>query len=150
MKNIDFLRSLIANPPEDGTCVEWPKGRHGRGYGRVWTGSREFAHRVAYKLAVGPIPEGMEILHKCDNPPCVRPDHLMLGTHDDNMKDAAAKGRTLHGERHKDAKLNCAQVQEIRRLYREGASQRKLGSSFGIDKSVVSRLVTRKTWKHVA
>lgn len=129
--------------------MEWPKGRHGRGYGKVWTGIREFVHRVSYRLAVGPIPDGMEVLHKCDNPPCFRPDHLFTGTHMDNMKDASVKGRLPHGEKHRDAKVTRDQVVEIRRLYRDGTSQRKLATRFGIDKSVVSRLVTRKTWKCV-
>jgi hypothetical protein len=78
MKNLDLLKHLLLSIPDDDSCMEWHRGRHNRGYGKVWTGKRESVHRVAYKLAVGPIPDGFEVLHKCDNPPCFRPSHLIL------------------------------------------------------------------------
>lgn len=81
-------------------CWEWTGGRNPSGYGRVQLGSNWYlAHRVAWVLANGSIPEGMFICHHCDNPPCVRPDHLFVGTAKDNSHDMAAKGRGCSGEK---------------------------------------------------
>ena len=84
-------------------CWEWAGGRdNDEGYGRIREGRGGspflLTHRVAWELTQGPIPDGLMVLHKCDNPPCVRPDHLFLGTNTDNMRDASAKGRMQHGE----------------------------------------------------
>lgn len=71
-------------------CIEWPGKRHRNGYGQL---GRKTAHRVAYECAHGPIPDGLHVLHRCDNPPCINPEHLFLGTHHDNMIDSMLKGR---------------------------------------------------------
>lgn len=76
------------------TCWEWIGAIAGRRYGCFWDGRRlVYAHRVAYEIAYGPIPDGLDVLHHCDNPRCVRHDHLFLGTHQDNMDDMMIKGR---------------------------------------------------------
>lgn len=82
-------------------CWEWAGGRNqGTGYGFFSVRSRTIgAHRAAWEVANGPIPAGIDVLHRCDNPPCVRPDHLFLGTHRDNMRDMRAKGRWSNGDR---------------------------------------------------
>lgn len=86
-------------------CVEWEGARHPQGYGRTWVdGKSRRAHRVAWEETNGPIPEGMWVLHKCDNPPCVNIDHLFLGTAKDNAQDTVQKGR--HSEQ---AKTCCPQ-----------------------------------------
>jgi hypothetical protein len=80
----------------DMPCIEWKHIVHPDGYARVREyrrGPRRMAHRVIWEEVFGPIPDGMLVLHRCDNPPCINPAHLFLGTHTDNMRDRAAKGR---------------------------------------------------------
>jgi hypothetical protein len=84
-------------------CWTWVGTRTGRGYGTFRANDprrQEPAHRLSWEFVNGPIPDGLSVLHHCDNPPCVRPDHLFLGTRGDNNRDAAAKGRTARGDRH--------------------------------------------------
>lgn len=138
---------------KSGDCWLWQASRKGKGYGCFRVNKQSIgAHRVSYELTHGPIPDGMYVLHKCDTPLCVRPDHLFLGTHADNMADRNAKHRqarpqgTLCGM----AKLTEAQVLEIRRLHDEcGVSQVQLGKRFGVDRTNVLAIVRRKTWTHL-
>jgi hypothetical protein len=91
----------------------------------------------------------MEVCHSCDNRPCVNPEHLFLGTHQDNMTDASKKGRTHPGEQTKGAKLNDEAVRQIREAYRNGALQRELAEEYGVASSAISMIVNHNTWKHV-
>lgn len=137
-------------------CWEWQGSRYPNGYGQFGAGGTHTgAHRASWELAHGPIPEGLFVLHHCDNPPCVNPAHLFLGTQTDNLRDAARKGRLTGGgplgERHGRAKLTEAAVLEIRRRYREaGETQAELGSAFGVVQTNVGRIVRGETWVHVA
>ena len=133
-------------------CWEWqgPRNHHGYGELRSRRTGRERAHRVVYEQVYGPIPEGQLVLHKCDNPPCVRPDHLFLGTQADNMRDMTVKGRraptpkNVYGRR----KLNQEEVGAIRTLYRtRSATQRELADAFGISQSQVSNIVRGWQWR---
>jgi hypothetical protein len=134
-------------------CWEWQASLWVTGYGKfLLNGHEMLSHRIAYELSIGPIPEGMHVLHHCDNPPCVNPSHLFLGTQVDNMHDMFSKNRQNHayGEAIGAAKLTEVSVIEIRYLYATGGhSQRELGTIFGIDHSVISDIVTRKTWTHI-
>lgn len=98
------------------------------------------AHRFAWTLANGPIPPGAHVLHRCDNPICVNPDHLFLGDQDANMKDAAAKGR-LHAPRPNRRKLTDADVAEILRLSQSGVKGVALAERFGVTKACISQLI---------
>ena len=85
----------------DSPCKEWPKVRNEKGYGREWDSESsrlDYAHRLAWKRKHGPIPKGICVLHKCDNPPCYNDEHLFLGTKKDNQRDMSRKGRSLKRE----------------------------------------------------
>jgi hypothetical protein len=109
------------------------------------------AHRAAWNIYCGAIPPGLHVLHKCDNPPCVNPDHLFLGTHQDNMRDMTNKGRAVgpKGEQCHLARMTEEQVREIRRLKEAGYTAWALAGIFGVDRTQIWKIVRRKTWKHV-
>lgn len=122
-----------------GPCVEWCWATT-RGYGRVWRdGELYYVHREAWRLAVGAIPDGLDVLHRCDNPPCYRPKHLFIGTRGDNNRDTAQKGR--HGM----AKLTPGLVREIRT---SSESSYVLAARLGVNATTVQR-ARRGAWSHV-
>lgn len=114
-------------------------------------GKRIYVHRLAYETWVGPIPEGHVIRHKCDNPPCINPEHLETGTQGDNVRDRDDRGRANHarGEAVHKAKLTEAQVIEIRKRRSQGEYITALGREYGVSASTVSAIYRRLTWKHI-
>jgi hypothetical protein len=124
-------------------CWEWQAARTTAGYGEYRS---TYAHRHAYELAVGPIPRGLFVLHHCDNPPCVRPDHLWLGTNADNMRDMVAKGRGLRGSAQPMAKLTEPDIPEIRRLAASGMSRTEIGRRYGVTYTAISHVLAGRTW----
>jgi len=136
-------------------CWEWTAASQPKGYGRFKVNGRLVgAHRFSYELHYGPIPEGLWVLHRCDNPKCVNPEHLFLGTRSDNMFDCARKDRlAVHnaplGERHPRAKLMNKDILDIRQSYREGCIQKELALGYGVSRQLISQVVTRRIWKHV-
>ena len=126
------------------TCWLWRGNQKGFGYGSGPRG--EYAHRWAYRRFVGPIPRGLFVLHHCDTPLCVNYAHLFLGTQDDNLKDAAAKGRIKRGGDHYNAKLTEADVRSIRSLRGSGAPATQLCQRYNISFQTVWRILNRKTW----
>lgn len=131
--------------PDLGACWVWTACRFKRsGYGCIGVKPRlRSAHRVCWELVFGPIPFGMLVCHRCDNPACVRPEHLFLGTHTDNVRDMVAKGRRVDnaGELHPSAKLSNAQVAALCAEYATGATQRDLAARYGVTQPTVSKLV---------
>lgn len=134
-------------------CWEWrahrlKRTRHQLDYGRMKAGGGlRLAHRVSWELHFGPIPPGMCVLHRCDNPGCVRPDHLLLGTIADNNADKANKGRSRSGKQ----KLTEGQVRAIRDRYAAGgASHASLALEHGVSKAAVSALLAGRSWRNVA
>lgn len=123
------------------------------GYTRITTddGRVLYAHEFAWEIANGcRVSEGLEILHSCDNPPCINPDHLSADTHLANMLDAANKGRMAHGERSGAHLLTDLQVLEIRRLRQEaGMKYRDLSARFGVSVTAIAHIVCRRTWRHL-
>lgn len=128
-------------------CIIWPRYKDKRGYGYTWhKGKTAYAHRVAYEEAFGPIPEGMCVLHKCDNPSCVNIDHLFLGTNDDNVKDRNKKQRQAFGIKNGRTKLTEHSVMKIRS---SSDTQEVLAEQYGISPSHVFRIKNRKVWKYL-
>jgi hypothetical protein len=133
-------------------CWEWKEARL-NGYGAFYLDEETImAHRFSWSLANGPIEPGLLVCHKCDNPPCVRPDHLFLGTHKKNMEDMVSKGRRNHvvGEQNPRAKLTKDDVYKIRELHKTGKyNYLELGSLFNTDNTNIYCIVNRKTWRHL-
>jgi hypothetical protein len=162
----DRFQEKFERGPE---CWEWTASQHPFGYGLINAGGRSsplLAHRVSWTLNFGEIPDGMHVLHRCDNPPCVRPDHLFLGDHAANMSDMTKKGRNngcwtpdrsvtpeerARGGRVGTAKLTPDLVRELRMLYASGGhTMAELGDRFGIRPCTAFQIISRKTWKHVS
>jgi hypothetical protein len=150
-------------PPKPNTPADfWPKvdtsgecwlwtGTLVSGYGTFWMAGRQFyAHRIAWELTYGPIPNGLWVLHNCpdgDNRRCCNPAHLFLGTHTDNMRDMVGKGRHRAGR----AKVTPAQVREMRDRYAAGGVfLRELAAEYGISTSQVFTIVRRQEWRGVS
>ena len=134
-------------------CWVWTAGKNSDGYGTLRARGRvERAHRASMLLEHGHLPE-LCVLHSCDNPACVRPDHLSEGTHSENIKAAYDRGRkhppTFLGERHPQAKLTASDVREIRRRCKEGETRAALAAAYGMGLSQVSRIVRRESWSHI-
>ncbi len=148
----DPMQRLMGALAFDETDCWYFRGSHtDLGYGVMHAVGEKRAHRVAWVLFHGPIPAGMHVLHRCDVRCCVNPDHLFLGTHGDNMRDMAAKGRlvtpALCGAKNPTSKLNPSAVQEIRHRYTQGGvSQAALAAQYGVATMTVNRVINQKTW----
>lgn len=146
-----FWQKVDIREPDQ--CWEWKATKNQSGYGSICVdGKMKRAHRVSYELHHGPIPEGMLVLHSCDNPSCVNPAHLHLGTHQDNMREKMNRRRCHNTacEAHGQAKLTSDQVQQIRTRYAAGGvTQKQLAEEFGVARSQIWRVVRMKGWLHV-
>jgi hypothetical protein len=151
------MADVDSNPSD---CWEWNASRDTDGYGvKVICGKRYRASRLAYAWSnwdgtgdwKGAIPQGMMVLHECDNPPCCNPDHLFLGTQTDNMRDMVNKGRrpSTVGENHPRAKLTDEQAREIRGVPRTYGSEARLAAQYGVSRYCISKIRRNKTWKYV-
>jgi hypothetical protein len=127
-------------------CWEWRAARHGFGYGVLRIDGKNFlAHRIAYQLANGPIPTGLVIRHRCDNPSCVNPGHLVAGTHADNMQDAVDRGRFPRGEQ-RSKKLRTVDAQHI---LASTESADALATQYGISPDYVRMIKRGIRWGHL-
>ena len=134
---------------EDGDCWNWVASKDRHGYGMLWFDGRlQVSSRVAYQLYVGKIPSGLCILHHCDNPACVNPDHLFLGTQADNVQDCENKGRGVHpvGEKHARSKLTSAQVVTIREKREAGDSCAALAREYKVSPAAIYMIEHRINW----
>lgn len=136
-----------------GRCWIWTTRKDKNGYGDFWiSGKNQKAHRVSYQFSTGKSPVGMCVCHKCDNPSCVRPSHLFLGTVADNNADMLAKDKYRRGESHGRAKLTTSQVIEMIQRYiprsrKHGA--KAMAKEFGVYELTVVYAIKGVTWKHV-
>lgn len=156
-----FLERCSAVKTERG-CIEWKGDISDKSYGRFLLAGRVYlAHRTSYWLFMGEDPSDYDVLHECDNPPCVNWEHLHLGTFHQNIREAVLRGRFASGARHGtkthpesyrglNAKLTKASVQEIRRLWKTGDwSQRELGLKFGVATPTAQAVIERRSWAYV-
>ncbi len=139
------------------TCWIWLGSFFPDGYGQFYVRKDEGnprtrnrpAHIVAWELTNGPVPDGKIILHDCDNPPCVRPDHLICGTQADNVRDAADKDRIAHGSRNGNSRLDEHKVKKIRELHAAGLNTVDLERKFKVARTTISSIVRGKIWARV-
>lgn len=149
---VDFVERFwsYVNVSSPSSCWEWT-GHKSHGYGMLAVNRKKYAaHRVSYEMANGLILDNLQVCHHCDNPSCVNPDHLFLGTNSDNVADCISKGRQTRGSSHPVAKLTEQQVLDIRTKYASGLFlQREIAAEYGITQDNVSYIIHRKTWKHI-
>jgi hypothetical protein len=140
---------------EEDECWEWTAYRNAWNYGTFGCDDARgaptmaLAHRVSYELHKGPIPEGLVIRHKCDNPPYVNPNHLELGTGKDNTRDSVNRKRFAIGERHPHAKLTDDKVREIKKLLAGGVSGLSIAKQFSVSGRSISDIKLNRSWKHL-
>lgn len=152
----DYADRFWAKVEKTDTCWWWrgatrakPNGKPG--YGAVlWGGKKYSTHRISYEMAYGPIPVGLCVCHRCDNPLCVRPDHFFLGTHRENAEDRTRKGRQARGDTNGYAKLTSANVVQMRAMYARGdGTMREIGARFGVDRATAHQAIVGDRWKDV-
>lgn len=143
------LKEILSRTEKVGDCLLWTGSRRKTGYGQISIkGKTQRTHRVVFELAFGKIPPSMCVCHRCDNPPCINPNHLFLDTHAGNMLDCKKKGRRPSGNMAPTAKLNSAQVQQIRRDYVPWVvSLRFLAKKYGVDQRTIRAILCGVTWK---
>jgi HNH endonuclease len=150
-----FWAKVAKGGPQD--CWTWTGCHDGYGYGHIRIeGHAVYAHRLSYELHHGPLPDGLYVCHNCptgDNPSCVNPAHLFLGTAKDNTQDMLSKGRQRYvsrpGEANPYAKLTDEIVLDIRRRITTGETKAALAREYGVSHVTISRIINRKTWKHL-
>lgn len=140
-------------PTTDTGCILWmgtiSEGRYGVIHAGGKDSPRIYAHRLAYEIANGPIPDGMSIMHSCDNPRCINAEHLSPGTITDNMTDKIHKNRQAKGEVVASSKLTVAAVREIRERHAGGDAATHLARDYGVSIRCIGKITKRDTWRHV-
>lgn len=149
-RTAEFFKSLNKTD----SCWNWRSSAYWDGYGMFSVnGKQRRAHRVSWEIHNSKIPEGLFVLHRCDNRKCVRPSHLFLGTKKDNSLDMVSKGRhrhqVFHGERHPNAKLSDSVIREIRAIANTFLTQKQIGEIYGVSDVLVGLIIRRKAWAHV-
>lgn len=147
----DMKAKLIGKIKKINGCWEWQGSRNKKGYGHLsYKRKVELAHRISWLMFKGKIPNDMKVCHKCDNPPCINPSHLFLGSQKENVKDMFQKKRKIHeGINHPGAKLTNENIKEIRKLLREGKTQQYIADKYNISNGHVGSIKHRRTWKEI-
>ena len=136
--------------PDSSGCILWTKSVTHKGHGRLHIGGRQTtAHREAYRVAYGPIPEGMCVCHTCDVPRCINIEHLFLGTQVDNLADMVSKGRHAYGTKNGKSKLDADRVIEMRKQRANGAAYSSIAAWAGVSCATAYSAGNGKTWAHI-
>ncbi len=166
----ELIRSFETKFVKTDTCWEWTSKKTPAGYGyfymgKAWPGGTKGcnASTASYALHKGEITKGMFVCHTCDNPACVNPDHLFLGTCKDNVRDMMQKNRHSHGERHSAilkvtapkgerhcrAKFTNESIQKVFELRSKGITYKEIATIYGVDFTCIYKIIKRKRWKHI-
>ena len=138
------------NSMTDNGCWEWMGTKLRGGYGGLSVRGKTWqAHRFSYVVFIGEIPDGMLVCHACDNPSCVNPNHLFLGTHKTNAEDRVKKKRSSVGESFPKSKLKEQEILEIRRYASLGVTRRTLAKMFRVGSTCITYVVNKRTWRHI-
>lgn len=138
LSNSDEKNKFMSRVEISDTCWIWMASKNSDGYGNVWAkGKCLKAHRLSYQLFKGDIPIGKEICHSCDNPSCVNPDHLWVGTHKENMNDMVNKKRTLYGEQRKNNKIPVSLRPKLAERYKSGETMLALAKEYKCHASAI-------------
>lgn len=151
-KSKDIVERFFERVEKSENCWIWLGARKDSGYGNFHLGNLKYrrAHKFSWEMHFGKVPDGLLVLHKCDNPICVKPNHLFLGNQKENMADAKKKGRNAFGVKNGRSKLTDEIVKEIRKEYAFGrASSRNLGQKYSVGKSTILQIIRGNTWKHI-
>lgn len=146
----DRFWQRMDKPTGDDGCWIWQGSHRGKYGSAFYQGKRMGAHQLSYILTNGPIPDGLEVCHSCDNPLCCNPSHLWIGTHFQNMHDCIQKGRfnagKVIGTDQHSCKLDDTKVREIRVLLDAGVSQRKIARQYHVTQPLVAQIKKRQIW----
>jgi hypothetical protein len=151
---LPYRLDFLSEPEMNTGCRLWWGHSNHAGYGILHYGGRSnLAHRMRWTASFGEIPPGLFVCHKCDTPACINPAHLFIGTHQDNVNDRTAKGRSSGdlrlGVLRNNTKINSETVRYIRTQAAIGRSQRAIGEEVGLFQTTVSEIVRRKIWGHI-
>jgi len=151
----DFKKRFWSKVDKTESCWEWTGAKSTDGYGYMWILRQKLSiktHRLSYIYEYGLVEKELCVCHRCDNPKCVRPDHLWQGTTAENNFDRIAKGRTAShvGEKNPSAKLKKEDIMEIKELRKTGLSQQKIANIFHVSQVRISMILLGKTWKHLS
>ncbi len=150
----DFTTTLQRKMEEEprNWLLGWVAGTSQDGYGRIYFDGKQCeAHRISYELFIGPVPEDMNVLHECDNPPCINPSHLFSGSTQDNVEDMDNKGRRRNdvGSANPRSKLSESDIPGVRKLLAAGNTQQSIADQLGVSQGAISLINSGKNWSHV-
>lgn len=150
--NISAEQRFELQMQRSGGCWEWVGPKNGRGYGQFYfEGRLTRAHRTSYRMHIGPIPDGMVVCHRCDNPSCVNPAHLFIGSQKDNVVDCVKKGRRAdkRGENNGHATITTEQALTIKQLWASGLSCLQIAKVMGVSRNLANSICHGRSWKHI-